>query len=285
MFRNLLKYDMRAVWKIWRFVALGMLIFSFAGAFVLRYITENSEKIIYSGTLIMLLWMMIMLIIMAVLATSVITHVFVYLRFYKNFFTDEGYLTFTLPTSRKLLLRSKTVSALIFTVMLFLLYAVSTVIFALIVPASAEGELINFAFFKGIGELFSAAWREIGFWTVVFVFLGIVFALASAFYSVSVFHFCITVGSMLVKKAKVLLSIGIYIGFGMASSTVSTVARMIYFLTLNDGFLELTSDFTMNQDCILAALIMLLICAVTLTVSFVIHSLTRYFIERKLNLS
>ena len=44
--------------------------------------------------------------VMAIIASAVVTELLVFVRFYKNFFTDEGYLTFTLPVSRKDLLLS-----------------------------------------------------------------------------------------------------------------------------------------------------------------------------------
>ena len=44
MFRKLLKYDMKSVWKVWRVMAVTIFGLAFAGSFVLRYILTHAEK-------------------------------------------------------------------------------------------------------------------------------------------------------------------------------------------------------------------------------------------------
>lgn len=46
-------------------------------------------------------------------ASSIITLIFILMRYYKNFFTDEGYLTFTLPVTPHELLWTKLISGMV----------------------------------------------------------------------------------------------------------------------------------------------------------------------------
>lgn len=285
MFRKLLKYDMKSVWKVWRIMAVILLGLSVVGSFVLRYILENFDKMLYSTPLSMMFSLFMLTAFMSILAAYVITIVFVFLRFYKNFFTDEGYLTFTLPVTRGTLLRSKTVNAIIWMALLFVLYLVCAIPFAVISPPTDNGELFNPCVFEFIGEMFEGIWESFGAWTVVYAVEAILFCVISVFYSIATFQLCITVGSILVKKAKVLLGIGIYYGFSMVTSTVSMVLRIVFFLTLSEGFSELLARATENEIAWVFALGIMVVCMAMVAFALIIHSVTRMCIERKLNLA
>ncbi|NCC87880.1 MAG: hypothetical protein EOM05_08445 [Clostridia bacterium] len=57
------------------------------------------------------------LFILIVIVFLIATILFILIRFYKNYYTDEGYLMFTLPVSSKSLILSKLFSALIYTIL------------------------------------------------------------------------------------------------------------------------------------------------------------------------
>ena len=55
--------------------------------------------------------------ILLIIVVMVATVLFIAIRFYKNFYTDEGYLMFTLPVNSKSLITSKLISAFLWTIL------------------------------------------------------------------------------------------------------------------------------------------------------------------------
>ena len=98
MLRKLLKYDLKAIFKFWWIVFGGFcdnILNTYEGDAWSVYLMMSMGSL--SGTFLNL-------------ALPVVTFVLIFIRFYKNFFTDEGYLTFTLPVSRRKLMLSKIIS-------------------------------------------------------------------------------------------------------------------------------------------------------------------------------
>ena len=119
MFRKVLKYDFRAVGRLWWILALALTWISVLGAIALRSIISFTSMDMSRYTVlteIMLIGAIIFLFasFIAICASGLLTQLLVYYRFYRNFYTDEGYLTFTLPVSRKTLLLSKDSKSVLF---------------------------------------------------------------------------------------------------------------------------------------------------------------------------
>ena len=102
MFRKLLKYDIKSIANIWLIMSATVLAMSVFAGFCVKDIIINTNNPDYFP------WSVIgvMITYIAYIAFGIITSILVYLRFYKNFFSDEGYLTFTLPVKRSHLLLS-----------------------------------------------------------------------------------------------------------------------------------------------------------------------------------
>ena len=120
MFRKLLKYDMKSVWNVWRIMAATIFGLSIVGSFVLRYILTHAEKMFDSPGLMLMFSGFMLCAVLSFFTACAVTAIFVLIRFYKNFFTDEGYLTFTLPVKRSTLLNAKTANAMIWGFLLIL---------------------------------------------------------------------------------------------------------------------------------------------------------------------
>ena len=104
MLKKLLKYDFKSVFKYWWIAALSSFVLAFAGGGSISILNSERELplIVQPFTIIGLVLVIISFVVFAILSI-----ILVYTRFYKNFFTDEGYLTFTLPVKRTQLLNSK----------------------------------------------------------------------------------------------------------------------------------------------------------------------------------
>ena len=99
------------------------------------------------------------------LAIIIAVSILVIYRFYVSFFTDEGYLTFTLPVGRHQLLNAKLISGT------SLLAATVAVLFPslLLMLAIGFGDYVfTPEFFRELGEALSAMWETVGAWSILY---------------------------------------------------------------------------------------------------------------------
>ena len=97
MLGKLLKHEWRAVWKV-PVLLIGILMITAViagGTFALPIWNSEWVGLPLSGV------MLIMTFYFAMIAVSIGIMIYFAVRFYKNVFTDEGYLTNTLPVSPK----------------------------------------------------------------------------------------------------------------------------------------------------------------------------------------
>ncbi len=128
MFKKCLKYDLRAPRKIWLIAAAVMVLLSILGG-VGGFLYSNGILNLTSTTTVQdtmtpmqvlsIISMMIGMfsLIAVVYAIAIFTSgtgIMLYIRYYMHFFTDQGYLTFTLPVKRSTHFWSKAVSGMIY---------------------------------------------------------------------------------------------------------------------------------------------------------------------------
>ncbi len=285
MFRKLLKYDMMSVWKVWRIMAVTIFGLAFAGSFVLRYILTHIEKMYQSFGLAAMFGMFMLCAYLSLFVACIITMVFVYLRFYKNFFTDEGYLTFTLPVKRSTLLNVKTVNAMLWFILLYAFIIACAIPFSIISVPSENGELINFAFYTSFWDALKDAWNEEPLFFIPLVAGMVLIPLSATFYSVTSMQLCITMGALLVKKAKVLLGIGFYYLLSMITGFAWQILQIANLLFLANRFGDFLNEASNFGQCVFVTLFIIVVCAMLTTAGFIFHSITRACIERRLNLA
>ena len=280
MFVKLLKYDMRSVWRIWWIMALSVLGMSVVGGVGLRIVLALIEADIFPF-FIFLGFILVFACVMAIVASAVGTELLVFIRFYKNFFTDEGYLTFTLPVSRKNLLFSKTLNALIWTAAQAILMFICIFLVILIgVPVS-----VGYDFFRELTFTFSALFAEVGLWSVIYALEILFLIICSILFSISLIHFCITMGAMLAKKAKVLAAIGIYYAANMIFSFGTQIIMVIFTLMMSAGLGELLDRAAPAMERGIIAVMLLIACCMMAAISGVMYFITLGKLERNLNLS
>ena len=289
MLGKLLKYDLKSTLKLFLIGAIISPVAAIGGGVMLRLffgiVESNSESIVLN---LFAVFCMIsgFVCLLLVGLFFFFTQILVYVRYYKNFFTDEGYLTFTLPASRGALFFSKTVSATIYFVAQTVISVLSFLLFAIVVTPAERGAFpLNFDVLAGIGQLLSELWSLCGAWTLVYILEVLLIGLAVLVYSTMLVYFCITVGSILVKRAKLLLSIGIYYAFNSILSTLSQLAIFLFGVFTVEGVTILSEGMTKNQACATFALLFLLILAAVSAVAALLYSLTQTLLDRKLNLA
>ena len=284
MLKKLLKYDMQQIYRVWWITAVSVISASLVGAFALRAFTENITKGTYP--FISAIGMLIgMFSVIGVISSIAITSLLAQYRFYKNFYTDEGYLTFTLPASRKLLLFSKTLNTFIWETAHVILIAICSLIYFIIVPPSTEDSIINPIVFEAFGKLMSTIWKTTGAWFILYIFEFIILAVCTRAFSIILVELCITVGSIIAKKYKLLVAIGIYY---LVNGALSFAAQIIMTLSMSftaPGLSYILEKMSATAAHAALAVLLLIVVAIISAISLVLYFVTLDKIERKLNLA
>lgn len=275
MLKKLLKYDFKSVLKYWWIAALSSFALSFVGGGCITVLNFDRElpQIVYPFTIIALI-----LVILSFVVFSVLSIILVFTRFYKNFFTDEGYLTFTLPVKRIQLLNSK----LIMSVSTILITGAVCIINALVmICIGFSDEVFSKTFWQPIIEVLNIAIDEVGIYIIVYLLEALILIVLSVTFSSLFLFCCITIASIITKKAKVITAIGIYY---IANGIFSFVGQMFYLfgITSLGNWLSALPD---GSEYPVVSLILLgIICFFGVFCSL-LYTLQYWMIDRKLNLS
>ncbi|MBQ8302327.1 MAG: ABC-2 transporter permease [Clostridia bacterium] len=105
MLSKLLKYDFRSAVKTWITLGVLSIVLSVVGG---RSIAMSGSGYEHDGLFIAGGTIAIFVIVLTAMATAILS----FYRFYQTLFTDEGYLTFTLPVTKQDLLLSKFIFSL-----------------------------------------------------------------------------------------------------------------------------------------------------------------------------
>ncbi len=145
-------------------------------------------------------------------------------RFYKNLYTAEGYLSFTLPVTHSEHIFSKLFSAVAVSLITALVIGVSLAI-------ATAGEVFS-EIVKAGNYLFKMLFDYTGVHGVLFIIEFIVLVIVSLSTGYLLYYTCITAGQM-AKKNRVLAAFGIYFGYYFVCQTIGT-----FFMTMTAIFNE-----------------------------------------------
>lgn len=168
MLGKLLKYEFKDTARVIPFFYLITLFFS-AITLIARQIGLEWFKITSS-----------ILLILVGSTVVIITFVVIVMRFYKNLYSNEGYLMFTLPVKPQLLLVSKTIAAFTWMVisLIFLIGTILVSLYCLGVSSSDLSEMMS--------ELKKYGFEKTIFLIIPLVFLSIMFLLSQIFFAITV---------------------------------------------------------------------------------------------------
>ena len=227
MLRKVLKYDLGSIWKIWLILSVTSVALGAVGGVCMRLV-ENPE-LNFAFFPIVILGLILSFI--GIIAYIVITSILIIVRYYNNFFTDEAYLTFTLPVKRSTLFDAKILTAFIFNTASALVFTVSLCLMLLIWPG-ADGSPMLFYLVQDIKDtldIFShMVDNKIVVWAIAYSVVFVILMLASVIYSTMAIFACITFGGTVAKKHKILMSIAVYYGLSMALEVVSLITSSLF---------------------------------------------------------
>lgn len=275
MLKKLLKYDFKAILKYWWIAALSSFVLSLVGGGCITILDSEKEL---PAAITVLAILALILVVLGYVAFSLLSVIFIFTRFYKNFFTDEGYLTFTLPVKRSQLLNSK----LITSVVTSLLSSSVIIINALVMLCIGFADKVfTKAFWNNVAEILNAIIDETGFYFGIYILELLLFIVLATIFSSLFLFCCITFASIITKKAKVITAIGIYY---VANGISSFVIQMFYMFGIS-SLASWLSAVPANSEHPVASLILLGLLFFIALFCSLLYALQYWMIDRKLNLS
>lgn len=286
MFRKLLKYDMKAIWKYWWILAVTTLGVSVVGGAALKHLIAFApEETQGAGVLITIVCSLLFFISVIGIAVAFYgTAILLLVRFYKNLFTDEAYLTFTLPVKRRQILLSKIVNAMFWTVVHGIVLIISAFVICVIAMPSSGGGFFNTEIISGISNAVSGFIDLVGAWVIVYFIEALLLILLYTLFFINLMHMCITIGSIIAKKHKVLASIGVYYACNIAFSVIIYVGMFVV-MVASTGIVTAIESAPVNIIHLLISLLALIVCAIVASFASITYSVTQQLIDRKLNLA
>ncbi len=115
MLGKLLKHEFTATWKVPVALDAVLIVLGIFTAIMVQSIQHVGES--FGMTLFMFSFFGVFYI--GIIAANIVTLIYLVIRYYKNLYTSEGYLTFTLPVKTDLLVHSKVITG---SVWMFLSY-------------------------------------------------------------------------------------------------------------------------------------------------------------------
>ena len=225
MLAKLLKNELRSTSRILGLLSLGALAVGGMGGLMLRYIVSyvDTGK---EGALVILVSMMLMFVFLALICYSFGGRIYLYYQFYRRKYTDEGYLTFTLPAHSWQIFFSSLLNILLWSVVIGLVLILSLVLIFLI-------GLINSEFFRDMRQAMTQMedFFQYEFYGSIPKFNTPLMLISGVLDSISsdiVVMTCITLGAIVAKKRKLLGSVGVYFGYSMLSNSITSTFMNLY---------------------------------------------------------
>jgi len=277
MFGNLMKYEMKSMTRFFVLVWIAILAVSAIDGVMLRLGFMESEGFV---ELISTLGVVLYGILVA--GAGIMALVFTIMRFHRNLLGSEGYLMFTLPVSVRKLIVSKSLTAVIAIAVTVVVAAVSVLLLG----------VVSTEMTPQLSEILKAAGTWIkanpGFIPIAIEFL--VLMLICCLETVYKIYAAIAIGHM-AQKHKLVASFAAYIGLGIAESVILYILdRLVvphiptfdWYINMGNNGLDVM--FQNGVYTAQGAAYIGLCMAGVLVLTVIYHTVTEFFLKRKLNL-
>ena len=276
MLSRLIRHEWKETWRIPVISFIVILFLTLVCFICFRQMEPPAdENSINAGAFVIM-----MLYCLIISCISMVVTIYIAIRFYRNLYTDEGYLMHTLPvTPRQLILAKLLVAALwVFVLSMLALWAICCILlFGLPAMALVDMPVVISSLMEYFPQIF-------GMGPVAFLLFYVVLSLVSAFSSVLIAYAAVSLGQLFTKH-KVMASVLCYIGFTMLIQTISTLLMTpsLTRLVLSQDMVNTASGIpayfgAYMREILLISMVGSAICAV---ISYI---LTEYIMRRQLNL-
>ncbi len=238
MFAKLLKHEWKSSSRILGILSLAALGVGVLGAIIIRIITGLEMRQDAEMALEVVLSMTMLLLFLSLVAYAAAVEIILLYRFYKRKFTDEGYLTFTLPVNSHQIFLSSFLNIAAWMILSILVILVSVCIMILFgIDWSREGVVLGdpadlWTFYSDLygSEL-----------TASDIILSLISPVVSFVSGIILPMSCLTIGSVVAKKHKILMAFVIGYGVTMVTGMVSGVLSAVSMLSTE--YYSLTSMY------------------------------------------
>ncbi len=280
MLKKLFIHEWKDSWKLMAILNAAVIVLSGAGI-ALNILNGNidlSSLFESGGTLtVMLYGSYFMLYVLSIFALSIGSALYFYVRFYRNLYTDQGYLMHTLPVSEHSLILSKAFVAVIWRIagMIIMAGGIGSLIFSFVLPALNIEDLSIREIYRELGL------QDVNFaYLVAYAVLGVMCAIGSVIFSVFMGYAAISIGQ-LASKNKVLASVGAFFGIHIVLSIAGNI--------LTQSLMFMAFRFSDSWDIwdhyeLLSLLYLLGLNIVLYGLSVAFYYITHAIMKNKLNL-
>jgi len=224
-------------------------------------------------------WSSLIAVFVGIMACMFMSVIVAIIRFYKNLFTAEGYLTFTLPITPAQHILIKLLGAIIFQ-----LIAIFTALLALVILSAGDVliEVIKAAVYL-ISRFFNSVPAEIAAHVVLYGIEMLILTAVSAVFTMLVYYTCISIGQM-ARKNRVFMAVLTFFGYYLLVQILSTVLMVVFTVLELAGVLEPIFTFFQNHTFASFHIIFCTGIAVNAGMSALLFFINKKIITKKLNL-
>ncbi len=268
MVKKLFKHEILSYTRNLFPIYLIVLVISALTRFIYIFESDKTAFGIVSGSSVVAL-------VVGCVVCLLMTYVYIITRFYKNLFSNEGYLSFTLPVTPA---QHIGVKLLVGVGLVFC--SVLVVLLAIVISTAGE---VTVELFKSVGYLVNLIKRELvnhfAFYVIEIAFMIIL----SIFQSILLIYTCISIGQ-LSRKNRVLAAVGVYFIYYIIVQVFSTIFLVVLSaLSATDFYARIMKWISVNQF----AFVHIMFC-VSIVLSAVLilvyYFITHHIIKKKLNL-
>ncbi len=268
MVKKLLKYDLRAVFKY--LLVIYAIVLGTAGLNRILQLFESKQVwyvISFRSSLILL--------IIGIASMLLLTEILLVQRFYKNLFTNEGYLTFTLPATIHEQLWSK-----IFCSVICIIATVFVMFLAFFIATCGE---VFTEIMKSVDFIFRRVLKEVGALNMTFYIIEwLLILLVTAGNAVMLFDTCLTIGQ-LAKKHRVGLAVAVFFIQYFVMQILGTVFIIIEATKDFELFELIANEFGKNPERALH-IVSLTVFVVSILLFLLYYFITHRILKKRLNL-
>lgn len=256
MLGKLIKHEWKAVAKTLFFIHLAIVAMTLVGKILVSIKAVQKSDILTVS--------MVMVYVLSVIAVGIGTHIYLAMRFYKNMYTDEGYLSFTLPVKSWEHIVSKGLIAIAWMVIDGVVIFASILILA--IPKQGYMEFVN--------SITHANWEWL---YIVEVMAAVVVGLCAVPLT---YYVSISIGQLF-KNHKMLFSVIVYVVIKNVQQVLGVVVNVIFMLPSAMGNMDdsTSASMTVVNSMIGGGLLLQLVSCVGFFLAI------KFIMDKKLNLN
>lgn len=183
MLGKLFKYEFKSTAKVMLTIYVILIATTILGTISLSTDAMQTDLDTQPLVIQLLFFGSIMLYVLSVFALFVVTYIYVCIHFYKTMYSEQGYLTHTLPVKPSTLFNVKLITAWVWMIGSMGLFLLS--LFALMTGAT-RGELLEVLNFSLMQEVFGMTWGQYFLLMILMIVLSCLSYLLMVFVSISI---------------------------------------------------------------------------------------------------